>query len=181
MKKEYVYIIINPAFRGDIVKIGKTERTPEERADELFKKNTGLPSKYYVAYEEQVENCHFIEQQVHYKLRKHRWSHDREFFAVSLKDAIRVLQATIKEYEGQTKIEESPSFNNDPHAWWSSLPLIWQQIIRNNLSHNYDPSPEELIECISSIIFYCQNERLRSSVCDFIRKKNYQKFVDKWF
>jgi hypothetical protein len=47
--KGYIYILINPYFKG-LVKIGKTTRSSEERALELSK-HSGIPAEFVVAYE----------------------------------------------------------------------------------------------------------------------------------
>ena len=43
-EKGYVYILTNPAFREDWVKIGKTEKSVEERMESLF--TTALPERF---------------------------------------------------------------------------------------------------------------------------------------
>ena len=69
MQQGYVYILISPAF-PDLLKIGMTTRTPEERAKELSK-GTGVPASFVVAYSELVNNCSLAESLLHEKLSGH--------------------------------------------------------------------------------------------------------------
>lgn len=45
-KKGYVYVLTNPSFRDDWVKIGKSAREPEVRGRELY--NTAVPLPYEI-------------------------------------------------------------------------------------------------------------------------------------
>ena len=55
----YIYIMINPSY-PNLVKIGKTSRSPEERAAELSQ-TSGVPTPFYVAYEELVKDYGRVE------------------------------------------------------------------------------------------------------------------------
>lgn len=91
----FVYILLNPSF-GKLLKIGMTERSPEERASELSA-HTGVPGRFIVAYEEFVEDCGLAEQKIHQALGSARTNPGREFFEINLKDAIRVVATIAKE------------------------------------------------------------------------------------
>lgn len=88
MSKGYVYILTNPSMPG-VVKIGKTTRSAEARAAELFQ--TGVPTPFIVAYSVFTPDCHDLEATIHHCLPDRRVSKDREFFAFDLKDAIELL------------------------------------------------------------------------------------------
>jgi len=94
----YIYILINPAMK-DLLKIGKTTRSPEERAVEISQ-GTGIPTPFVVAYEEQVHDCDLAERIIHDRLKEYRYSRDREFFQIPLKDAVRVAREVAEELEG---------------------------------------------------------------------------------
>lgn len=91
----FVYILLNPSF-GKLLKIGMTERSPEERASELSA-HTGVPGRFVVAHEEFVEDCVLAEQKIHQALDSSRSNPDREFFEIKLKDAIRIVESVAKE------------------------------------------------------------------------------------
>ena len=84
----YLYILLNPSM-PDLVKIGKTTRSPEERAKELSA-TTGVPSSFIVVYYSEFENCSDAEKYVHDFLEAlgYRLSKNREFFEIPVKDAI---------------------------------------------------------------------------------------------
>ncbi len=72
------------------LKIGMTTKTPEERARELSA-STGVAVPYSVAYSEEVVDCAMAESMIHNRLSKFRVNRGREFFHLSLRDAIREL------------------------------------------------------------------------------------------
>jgi hypothetical protein len=83
-----VYVLLNPAMPG-IVKIGRTRKTAEARASDLY--TTGVPKGFVVLWQEFVCDCKAVEKEVHTCLSKHRVHNRREFFEVEPQDAIRAL------------------------------------------------------------------------------------------
>src|SRR5690349_11464483 len=102
----YVYILINPALNG-IVKIGKTQNNPEERAKELSSA-TGVPAPFFVAYASYFQDCRMAEKYVHTRLVNHRLAQNREFFRVSIQQAIEA----VREAESTLEIT-SPELSAD--------------------------------------------------------------------
>jgi hypothetical protein len=92
----YVYILMNPSMSG-LVKIGKTQREPEERAKELSS-TTGVPTPFTVVYDSYFENCSEAEKHIHTLLENkgYRVSQYREFFEIPIKDAIDAVMETRK-------------------------------------------------------------------------------------
>ncbi|MBI4595292.1 MAG: GIY-YIG nuclease family protein [Candidatus Tectomicrobia bacterium] len=89
-------MLVNPAMKENILKIGKTRRSSEERALELSR-NSGVPIEFLVAYEEKMIDCDVAEAMVHERLKKFRLNAGREFFCVPLKVAIQVIQKVANE------------------------------------------------------------------------------------
>jgi hypothetical protein len=89
----YIYILVNPAMQG-VVKIGKTTRTPEDRAKELSVA-TGVPFDFHVGYEKLVKDCDLAENLIQEKLKEKRTAKNREFFTLSLKEAIQAVAKII--------------------------------------------------------------------------------------
>lgn len=87
----YVYALINPSMAG-LVKVGKTTRTPEERAKELSA-STGVPIPFMVAFYETFSDCTLAEEYVHAKLESLgcRHSDNREFFLAELNVVTRAI------------------------------------------------------------------------------------------
>lgn len=94
----YIYILINPSLNDNFLKIGKTMRSPEKRADELSR-STGIPSSFIVAYEARVANPHRAEKLIHRRLRRYRVNQKREFFQLPLKHAVTVVNEVVDDME----------------------------------------------------------------------------------
>jgi hypothetical protein len=54
--KGYVYILTNPSFREDWVKIGKSKRLPEIRGRELYNTAVPLPFEIYATLKTEKYN-----------------------------------------------------------------------------------------------------------------------------
>lgn len=94
-KSGYVYILINFQLPANTLKIGKTIRSPEERAQEIF--TTGVPGEYIVAYEEHVLDSEAAEAVIHSRLATYRINNQREFFRLPLKHAVKVMHEVALE------------------------------------------------------------------------------------
>ena len=94
MSKGYVYILKNQSMPG-LLKIGKTTRSVQQRAHELWQ--TGVPTPFEVVAECYSPNCHELERWVHEWLANWRVSPDREFFAVEEEHARRQLENGLDE------------------------------------------------------------------------------------
>lgn len=90
MVEGFVYILTNEFMPG-IVKIGYTNRTPEQRAWELYEKRTGVPGKFHVAFRLKCRDAKTLEHKVHRKLAAHRVNAYREYFRVDVSHAIGVI------------------------------------------------------------------------------------------
>lgn len=87
----YLYVLANSAMPG-LVKVGKTTRTPAERANELAGV-TGLPTPFIVVYDQFFEDCSAAEGFVHALLseRGYRISENREFFNAPTNEVVRII------------------------------------------------------------------------------------------
>lgn len=90
----HVYILVNSSF-PELVKIGRTTKTPELRASELS--STGTPGRFVVAYSVLVSNCIEVESEMHTFFSDKRHTNDREFFEVSSAEAINILIGISKD------------------------------------------------------------------------------------
>lgn len=127
----YIYALINESTEG-LIKIGKTEKTPRLRAEELSKA-TGVATPFIVAFQIYVSNRHVAETQVHELLERNRVSKIREFFKVSLEEVSRVMLSVAlgditkmiykapehlkEDEEGVIQVEQSD------YEWWSLIGL----------------------------------------------------------
>lgn len=94
MSEGYVYILSNPSMPG-LVKIGRTTRSVEGRANELYQ--TGVPEPFKVEHEVIAPNCADLETGMHEVFAADRVSPGREFFRVCPLRAARQLDAMLKE------------------------------------------------------------------------------------
>lgn len=85
---EYVYVMSNPSFSQDTLKIGWTKKNPTERARELF--TTGIPTQYTVEFVISTPSGLNLERQIHSYMDKYRLAENREFFKLT-KDEIRQI------------------------------------------------------------------------------------------
>lgn len=104
-EKGYVYILTNPSFREDWVKIGKTSRSVKERVNDLD--NTAVPLPFQIYATIQTAKYNEVEKMVHKmidKLNEHlRVRKNREFFNVTPEKALSIFY-DIKEIVDDTVI-----------------------------------------------------------------------------
>lgn len=72
----FVYVLTNEAMPG-MVKIGRSARLAEDRANELF--TTGLPCKFDAYFRCLTSHAAELEKRVHKALESHRVASNREF------------------------------------------------------------------------------------------------------
>ena len=89
-----VYILVNSSF-PNLVKIGRTAKSPHARAQELS--STGSPSKFVVAYSVLVDDCIEVEADMHSFFSAQRNTNDREFFVMEASIAIDKLIEITKD------------------------------------------------------------------------------------
>lgn len=112
MAKGFVYVLSNAALSG-LVKIGFTTKVPTLRAAELA--STGIPAPFVVEYYCLCEGADKIERLVHNSLANKRYSNDREFFSVTIEEAIKNIELTSKSSE-HTWRNPSHHLTNPPAA-----------------------------------------------------------------
>ncbi len=91
-EKGYVYVLTNPSFREDWVKIGKSKRLPDVRRKELS--NTAVPLDYEVYATLYTEKYNEVETMIHKSIDRisdRRINEKREFFNIPPEDAYDIL------------------------------------------------------------------------------------------
>jgi hypothetical protein len=84
--KGYIYCLSNQSMPG-LLKIGFTQRTIEERLEELASPS-GVPSPFELEFCVRVHNAQGLEQKLHMELQEYRLTTRREFFKLSNEEAI---------------------------------------------------------------------------------------------
>jgi hypothetical protein len=89
----YIYVLASSAHK-ELVKIGKTSRSPQDRANELSA-STGVPVPFIVVWEELVGDIDACERLVHLALENLgvRPSSSREFFQITPTQAVKLIQS----------------------------------------------------------------------------------------
>ena len=92
-KKGYVYILTNPSFREDWVKIGKSSRPVDVRSKELD--NTAVPLPFEIYATLQTSKYDKVEKQIHKqidRLTDLRIRQNREFFNIAPDVALDIMR-----------------------------------------------------------------------------------------
>jgi hypothetical protein len=97
MTTGFVYVLSNRSMPG-MVKIGKTTRDPRTRAGELFA--SGVPTPFVIEATIETPNINETELTVHRLLSANRVNKKREFFHVSVPEAVNVLRRAVDEGPG---------------------------------------------------------------------------------
>ncbi|MDE0590439.1 GIY-YIG nuclease family protein [Halocynthiibacter sp. C4] len=106
MSKGFVYVLSNPSMPG-LVKIGKTTREVESRANELY--SIGVPVPFVIEAQFSSPDCHQLEEMVHNCLCDQRVNYSREFFNVSVSDAKRHVTNALTEQVEELVSEYMPN------------------------------------------------------------------------
>ncbi|MCK5902852.1 MAG: GIY-YIG nuclease family protein [Cocleimonas sp.] len=83
-KQGVVYVMSNPSYKKEFLKVGYTTTTSEERANQLY--TTGVPDKFKIEYEVKFKQARQAEKQIHLSLKKYRYNKSREFFTCGLRE-----------------------------------------------------------------------------------------------
>lgn len=107
----YVYVMINTAYGEGVVKIGKTTKSPEERAKELSSA-TGVATPFIVVYKREFNNCHVAERMIHGILEDKgcRLNSNREFFVISITEAIDLIMQIPNDVDSYDSSYENEEF-----------------------------------------------------------------------
>lgn len=93
-EKGYVYILTNPSFREDWIKIGKSSRPVDVRSKELD--NTAVPLPFEIFATLATKKYHEVEKLVHKnidQLTTLRIRHNREFFNIAPHVALEIFKS----------------------------------------------------------------------------------------
>ena len=96
-KPGFIYIMSVPSFQN-VLKIGKTTRLPGYRAKQLSS-STSVPQPFVLEWHRFVEkDLDVIETRIHHELAEHRINDDREFFQLSVSQAIDKINQIVDEH-----------------------------------------------------------------------------------
>jgi len=87
---EYVYVLVNKSV-PNMVKIGMTTNTPDERARQISAA-TGVPTPWIPVYSFQCYRSDLLEEEIHQYFSAHRVNKHREMFAIDSYTAQKVIE-----------------------------------------------------------------------------------------
>jgi hypothetical protein len=94
MDNHYVYVLTNPWFKDDVVKIGYTRCDVKSRVNSLF--NTSIPTKFNIEFVIVTTDGISVERKIHKHLNYCRINSGREFFQISLDELKKVIVDELK-------------------------------------------------------------------------------------
>jgi len=92
----WIYVLSNPAMPG-LLKIGYTIQDPIDRAKQISA-STGIALPFALEYAFHCHNGSILEKELHAYLDSFRVSTNREFFKISLEDAIAAIEKLGDKY-----------------------------------------------------------------------------------
>lgn len=93
-KEGYVYVLSNPVMPG-LVKIGRSTRHPSDRVRELNSASgVALPFKLEASIRTKYPN--WTERLLHQALDRHRLNQKREFFQLSVDEAVEICRRCVR-------------------------------------------------------------------------------------
>jgi len=94
-----IYIARNPAYKEDIYKVGKTERTniSVNRMMELSN-HEGVVDYFKAVGYLLVDNVNESEKICHEKLKDYRYQNNKEFFQINLKDLAKQIRSILNDF-----------------------------------------------------------------------------------
>ena len=88
-KEQYVYVMSNPSFPEDMLKIGWTREHPNIRANDLH--TSGVPTPFIVEFLIITPEGSKVEKIIHNHIKFYRVNSNREFFKISKEKLTEVL------------------------------------------------------------------------------------------
>ena len=106
--KGFLYVMSNP-MHPSLLKIGQTSKDPNIRRSDL--NSSGVPEEFIIEYYAFVEDYVQLELEVHTELNEVRYKENREFFEISVQEAINSIRSVAGD-----RIEFEKVFYNDSEA-----------------------------------------------------------------
>jgi S-DNA-T family DNA segregation ATPase FtsK/SpoIIIE len=117
---EFIYVLENPSMPG-LVKIGRTDRSVSERANELSSA-TGVPTGFAVVRHWAVTDSVEAERIIHERLSDYRVAENREFFQMDAEDATDIIESILG-----TARPEPRDFEREDELVARAIPIVVKQ------------------------------------------------------
>lgn len=130
----YLYVLINPSMMN-LVKVGMTTRDVQKRCNEL-NSATGVATPFIVGFSEEVSDAPKAEKLVHDLLQSRgtRANPNREFFEISLNEAVKAINEITKLYPelldlSQGDVADADTFGDEVKPEQSKQDIAFSQIL----------------------------------------------------
>ncbi|OAB32704.1 hypothetical protein PMSD_17185 [Paenibacillus macquariensis subsp. defensor] len=102
MRRGYVYVLTNEAL-AESVKVGKTTKSPEERA-RVLSSSTSIPTPFKVAYSKKFYDVDKMEKVVHTVLKNKGISKNKEFFYSDVETVVNIIENLRTYYSKKVEV-----------------------------------------------------------------------------
>jgi hypothetical protein len=146
-----IYIAHNPRDGVNTFKVGKTERSPDERMKELTAATSNLGTYTFKSFFV-VEDMNLAERVCHDRLSRYRVQSNREFFELPFSQLLQIVEDEIEPFLATNFVPEVENVTN--HSEVSSHENLYEdQFPPPKYKKNECSTPN--VEIISSSIFKC--------------------------
>ena len=127
--KQYLYILRN-SERPELIKIGRTDKHPVLRAEQLSRQ-TGVLGQYVAEWYIEVPDSVIAEKLAHYQMKEYHYQ--KEFFKTNISTAIEKIEATLLPF---FKIEKNEI--NDEQSLTDAIEALNILLELSNNSEEYN-------------------------------------------
>ena len=126
-KEQYVYVMSNPSFPEDILKIGWTRDHPNIRANNLH--TSGIPTPFIVEFVITTLEGAKLERYIHNHIKNHRVKSNREFFKIS-KDELceKLVNELMLELKSITEINMPITLTKKSNKKVTELKMLYEAL-----------------------------------------------------
>lgn len=126
-KEQYVYVMSNPSFPEDMLKIGWTREHPNIRANELH--TTGIPTPFIVEFVIITPEGSKVEKLIHNYIKTYRVNSNREFFKISKDELTKILlNKLMLELTQITEISAPINRKNSNNKTVNKIKLLYEDL-----------------------------------------------------
>ena len=126
-KEQYVYVMSNPSFPADTLKIGWTREHPNIRANNLH--TSGIPTPFIVEYIIITPEGSNLEKKIHEHLKNYRVNSNREFFKISKEQLTEILTNELMiELKSITEINTPINTKKTYHKKVNEIKSLYEEL-----------------------------------------------------
>jgi hypothetical protein len=126
-KEQYVYVMSNPSFPEDMLKIGWTREHPNIRANDLH--TSGIPTPFIVEFVIITPEGSKVEKLIHNYIKTYRVNSNREFFKISKDELTKILvNELMLELTQITEISAPINRKNSNNKKVNEIKLLYEQV-----------------------------------------------------